>query len=73
MAIIKIYLGTPGIGGSTGWTPLMNAAYFGKVEIVRFLKNQGVDLDKTDTDGDTALDLAEQRFDSEIIKILREK
>ena len=51
----------------------MNAAYFGKVEIVRFLKNQGVDLDKTDTDGDTALDLAEQRFDSEIIKILREK
>jgi len=65
--------GTPGIGGSTGWTPLMLAAATGKVEIVRFLKNQGVDLDKTDTDGDTALDLAEQRFDSEIIKILREK
>merc|ERR1712126_398688 len=65
--------GTPGIGGSTGWTPLMNAAYFGKVEIVRFLKNQGVDVGKTDTNGDTALDLAEQQFNSEIIKILREK
>ena len=51
----------------------MQAAATGKVEIVRFLKNQGVDLDKADTNGDTALDLAEQNFNSEIVKILREK
>ena len=68
-----INLGTPGIDGTTGWTPLMQAAATGKVEIVRFLKNQGVDLDKADTNGDTALDLAEQNFNGEIVKILREK
>ena len=66
-------LGIPGIGGSTGWTPLMRAAYDGNIAIVRFLKDQGVDLNKADSNGDTALDLAEKLFNSEIVKILREK
>ena len=51
----------------------MRAAADGNVEIVKFLKNQGVDLSVENENGDTALDLAEQQFNSEIIKILREK
>ena len=50
----------------------MIAAYYGFVDIARFLKDQGVDLSLEDKDGDTALDLAEARNQQEVIKILRE-
>ena len=49
----------------------MMAAYKGYVDIVRFLKDQGVDLSLEDTDGDTALDLAIARNHQEVINILR--
>ena len=52
---------------------MMQAAYQGYVDIVRFLKNQGVDLSLRDTEGDDALDLAEIRNHEEVIQILREK
>ena len=51
----------------------MSAAYNGYVNIVRFLKNQGVDLSLEDTEGDNALDLAALRNHEDVIKILRKK
>ena len=60
-------------GGPLQFSPIMYAAYNGYVNIVRFLKNQGVDLSLEDTEGDDALDLAELRDHEEVIKILREK
>ena len=51
----------------------MKAAYDGKIEIVRFLKDQGVDLDLVDIDGDTALDLAELTDNNDISDLLAEK
>ena len=64
-------LDTP--SGALQFSPIMYAAYQGYVDIVRFLKNQGVDLSLQDTEGDDALDLAELRNHEEVIKILREK
>ena len=59
--------------GPLQFSPIMHAAYEGYVDIVRFLKNQGVDLSLEDTEGDNALDLAELRNHEDVIKILREK
>ena len=59
--------------GPLQFSPIMNAAFQGYVDIVRFLKNQGVDLSLEDTEGDDALDLAELRNHEEVIQILREK
>ena len=59
--------------GPLEFSPIMHAAYEGYVDIVRFLKNQGVDLSLEDTEGDNALDLAVLRNHGEVIKILREK
>ena len=50
----------------------MMAAYKGYVDIVRFLKNQGVDLSLKDSDGDTALDLAKAGNHQEVIRIIGE-
>ena len=52
---------------------LHKAAYDGKIEIVRFLKDQGVDLDLVDLDGDTAMDLAELNYNTDISNLLAEK
>ena len=51
----------------------MRAAYKGDVETVRILKNAGANLNLVDFEGNTALDLAEQQNNTEIIKLLREK
>ena len=60
-------------GWAYEWSPIMKAAYDGKIEIVRFLKDQGVDLDLVDIDGDTALDLAELTDNNDISDLLAEK
>ena len=60
-------------GGAYGWSPIMKAAYDGKIEIVRFLKDQGVDLDLVDLDGYTAMDLAELNYNTDISSLLAEK
>ena len=38
-----------------GWTPLMNAAVRGNVEVIRLLLDHGADIQKKDADGRTAL------------------
>ena len=50
----------------------MMAAYQGYVDIVRFLKNQGVDLSLKGPDGETALEYAIGRNHQEVINILRD-
>eukprot|EP01043_Picozoa_sp_COSAG02_P024752 COSAG02_NODE_1364_length_13033_cov_176.652292_3_plen_2127_part_00 len=45
-------------GRFKGQTPLMRAAYWGKVEVVRWLLDHGADWCKVDGDGHTALGLA---------------
>ena len=56
---------------SVQFSPIMIAAYKGYVDIVRFLKNQGVDLSLEDSEGDTALDLAKARNHQEVIRIIK--
>ena len=51
----------------------MKAAFDGNVDIVRYLKSQGVDLDLTDIEENTALDLAEQQYNTDVSNLLREK
>jgi len=60
-------------GGGRGWSPIMKAAFDGNIDIVKFLKNQQVDLELTDSEGNTALDLAEQRYNTDVSNLLREK
>ena len=54
-------------------SPIMRAAYDGKIEIVRFLKDQGVDLDLVDIEGYTAMDFAELKNNTDISYLLAEK
>ena len=60
-------------GGGREWSPIMKAAFDGNIDIVRYLKSQGVDLDLTDSEGNTALDLAEQQYNTDVSNLLREK
>eukprot|EP01043_Picozoa_sp_COSAG02_P051552 COSAG02_NODE_5442_length_4324_cov_659.876213_1_plen_1427_part_01 len=53
-----------------GKTPLMRAAYWGKVEAVRWLLDHGADWRKTDGVGETALDVAERRKETEAAAVL---
>ena len=45
---------------NNGWTPLMDASYYGHPEVVRVLLAAGADKDLRDNGGQTALDLAIQ-------------
>ena len=60
-------------GGEAEATAIMRAAYQGDIETVRILKNAGANLDLVDSQGYTALDLAELQNNLEISKLLREK
>lgn len=47
------------VGAPRGWSPLMMAAYHGKLAVVKYLVSQGARLDFVEVDGWwTALDLA---------------
>ena len=59
--------------GQLQFTPIMRAVWEGSNDIVRFLKNQGVDLTIEDADGDDVLDIAELKNNTEAIQILKEK
>ncbi|MFC1665651.1 ankyrin repeat domain-containing protein [Pseudomonadota bacterium] len=51
-------------------TPLMVAAEKGDVEIVRILLDAGADIDATNLNGETALDLARKKKRSEVVTLL---
>ena len=56
-------------------TPLMVAAGYGNVEVVKWLVGAGVevnDVDDVDADGNTALHLAAIRGDTAVVKLLLE-
>jgi ankyrin repeat protein len=54
-----------------GWTPLMGAAWYGGVDVVRFLIAHGADPSAVDDRGRTALSIAVQNNKSEIAECLR--
>ena len=56
--------------GMAGWTPLMKAAHFGNQTIVEALLAAGADRRSHDADGNTALDLAREAEQDEIVALL---
>ena len=57
--------------GINGWTPLIHAAKKGRVDVVRFLLDDGVDHN-IGTDGETAICWAAQGGHLEVVKLLLE-
>ena len=55
---------------NNGDTPLIDAAYLGKTEILRYLLEQGADSRLSNKRGRTALDMAKRKKDAEAIKLL---
>ena len=53
------------------WTPLMVAAYSGKMETVRLLLEAGADRALKDDQGKTALHRAIERNNKEVVDLLR--
>ena len=49
------------------FTPLHNAAFYGKLEVVKYLISQGAEVNAKTKDGKTALDIAKERGWSEIV------
>lgn len=58
------------IPNSDGNTPAMDAAYLGKVNILRYLLNNGADLALKNRRGETALDLARNKSNEKAIALL---
>jgi len=56
-----------------GWTALMFAAYSGNVDIVYMLLDHGVDMGVQNVQGLTALDVAKQFNQREVVHILEER
>ena len=57
----------------SGWTALMLAGYYGHIEIVQLLIENGANIEAENFDGQTALNLAELNGNIEIAQLLREK
>lgn len=53
-------------------TILHKAAELGKVDVVRFLVHEGVDLSIQDANGDTALDCARRLSKTEVVQLLED-
>ena len=57
---------------SKGMTPLMIAARYNKIEIIKFLLSNGAQLDAKDEKGFTALKYAELSFANDAIQLLKQ-
>lgn len=58
---------------SYGWTPLMNAASAGRIDIAKLLLANGANLELRDNGGTTALGLAAAKGREEMVTLLLEK
>ena len=59
--------------GGVEWTALMKAAWDGNDQVVQFLRDRGADLRIRAADGRTAAEIAEDNFNFDTARILREK
>ena len=59
------------IANNNGDTPLMDAAYLGKTEILRYLLESGADTSLKNKSGKTALDLAKAKGKPEAVTLLQ--
>ena len=57
--------------GPFGWTPLFYAVRSNQIEVVKVLLEHGADLDVSDKDGLTILDLAMKKEYTELITLLK--
>ena len=57
---------------SNGMTPLMIAARYNKIEIIKLLLSNGANLDAKDEKGFTALKYAELSFANDAVQILKQ-
>ena len=60
-------------GGPFAMTPLAFAALKGHLDIVQYITAKGVNIQATDKDGKTALDLAREYGNDDVVKFLEEK
>jgi len=67
----KAQVDLSGKWGNLEWTPLMVAAYSGKMEAVRLLLEAGADRTLKDSEGKTALHRAIERNNKEVLDLLR--
>jgi hypothetical protein len=58
--------------GADNWTPLMWAAYYGHTVAVEWLLKEGADVYKEDENKDTALKIAEDENETEVVTIIKE-
>ena len=56
-----------------GWTPLMHATYGGQAEVVRLLLDHDADVDALGKDGKSALHIASNEGNSQIVELLLKK
>ena len=57
-----------------GWTPLLNAAYFGHTEVCELLLEEAkANIEEIDADGDTALKLAASKGHASTVALLLSK
>mgnify|MGYP006184162911 CR=1 FL=1 len=75
--VVRRLLNVPGIHPdfqeADGWTALMFAAYTGNVDIVHMLLDFGVDLNLQNTQGLSAVEVARQFNQMEIVYVLEER
>ena len=57
--------------GSRGWTPLHAAVQKGRKKAVELIIAKGTDITATDNKGQTPLQLAKEKGDTEIVGLLR--